>query len=120
MPDIAPNIEIGTLKTASLAGWGISNVSGNKISKFFSELTIGACRLVFNFDSDAHICTIGDNSSKCIGLPGVPLTITKEGDPVLIGIAHFVYENDCISQNPTVFTSVQNSIEWILSKVCVE
>lgn len=92
----------------------------NKKNKFFTELTIETCRNDFNFENDAHICTTADKSSECFGLPGAPLTITEEGDPVLIGIAHFVDENDCISQSPTVFTRVKKSLEWILSKACIE
>lgn len=89
-----------------------------RIDLQFLELTFKPCVKFFKFESCKHICTTeGNNTSNCFGQPGTPLTVRDGKDDVLVGIAHYVHEDGCLLNFPTVFTKIADYMVWINSTI---
>jgi len=115
----------GHLATAS--GWGRFS-SANVISEFLrfvqlNVITEAACRIRFpTIIQPSTICTAGsaangNNVGVCNGDSGGPLTIQRQDQSVLIGIASFVSGLGCESGWPSGFARVTSFVPWFNARM---
>lgn len=107
---------------ATVSGWGrfsddnswVSDVLRFTVNEVKSN---SACFDIFgNFVIDSTLCTItrATRSGTCHGDSGGPLTVTRNGKPVLIGVVSFVALAGCQLDYPTGFARVTYFYDWIV------
>eukprot|EP01134_Creolimax_fragrantissima_P002886 CFRG2886T1 len=109
---------------ASLAGWGLTETSGNVASETLLALDVEIqdrrfCSVygppIPRPLPSSMICNVGvAGRGTCSGDSGGPLFISKEN--IQLGITSFG-SNDCASGSPIVFTDARSFIEWIESRI---
>ncbi|CRL05097.1 CLUMA_CG018152, isoform A [Clunio marinus] len=111
----------GELATGS--GWGRFG-SANVISEFLryvqlNVITNAACRIRFpGIIVDSTICTSGDGIvGACNGDSGGPLTVQRNGESMLIGVASFVSGLGCESGWPTGWARVTSFVPWFRARM---
>lgn len=88
---------------ATVSGWGKSDdgrASPSLRSVSGEVMSNDVCRKIYDFMFDGLICfeTGGGTRGACFGDSGGPLSIEKNGEPILIGVANFVAHRDCKSR----------------------
>ncbi|XP_075976585.1 chymotrypsin-1-like [Anticarsia gemmatalis] len=102
-------------ETATASGYG-STGNGPPGSLNWVNLRVipnNECRKVFPSVQPSNICTSGENGrSTCKGDSGGPIVVTRNGNPILIGLTSFGAES-CIIGAPVAFARVTSFHSWI-------
>lgn len=110
---------------ATVSGWGrfsddnswVSDVLRFTVNEVKSN---SECNAIFgDFVIDSTLCTItrSTRSGICHGDSGGPLTVTKDGKPILIGVVSFVALAGCQFDYPTGFARITYFYEWIMTNM---
>lgn len=114
-----PTIDIRDGEHGTMTLWNIIGTSGRCYNKLMlkdgRKVNDYQCECVYP-DSVSSQMMCFDFDESCYGETGAPLSIIKEGNPVLVGI--YSWHGNCIKMsNPAVFTRISSFIDWILSVI---
>lgn len=99
-----------------VSGWGIYSLSGSSGAlRYYHDkiLSYEECQTHFKeFIHNYHICLAGlDIDGPCLVDFGVPMTVEKDGEFVIIGIVGA--QESCRKSTPSIFTKITSSDEFI-------
>ncbi|KAH8380736.1 hypothetical protein KR200_004096 [Drosophila serrata] len=116
-----PQIGIIYPTEAIASGWGSIRANGTDIYDYklrYSHMQIlshAECmeQLPEKFPFSSIICLAPSQNAPCRGDSGGPLTVSHEGDIVLLGITSYGITEDCTDEFPEVYTRVASYLNWI-------
>uniref|UniRef100_A0A2C9GVA7 Peptidase S1 domain-containing protein n=1 Tax=Anopheles dirus TaxID=7168 RepID=A0A2C9GVA7_9DIPT len=105
----------------TVAGWGQTGSSTGEIVPvrkllYFRArvITNTSCLLSFPlYLSGTNICTSTENGAACVGDEGGPVTVTENGQTLLIGVHSFGFSMGCERSWPSVHTRLTEYLTWI-------
>lgn len=118
--------DLGTTETfagelATVTGWGLFSDDTNDVSFLLrsaqnSIITNEVCRTTFGgFIISSTICmSTSGGHGACHGDNGGPLTVSRAGRPLQVGVSSFGFTAGCELGFPTAFTRVTSFGQWII------
>ncbi|KFB47104.1 hypothetical protein ZHAS_00015151 [Anopheles sinensis] len=106
---------------ATIAGWGQTGSStGEPVPVrrllFFRGRVITNTSCLVSFPlylRSTNICTSTDDGAACVGDEGGPVTVTENGQTILIGVHSYSFSWGCERGWPSVHTRVTDYLDWI-------
>ncbi|KAH8380735.1 hypothetical protein KR200_004095 [Drosophila serrata] len=116
-----PQIGIIYPTEAIASGWGSiradeTNIYDNKLRYTQMQILSHAECLEQhrkNFIISSIICLAPSQNAPCGGDSGGPLTVSHEGDIILLGITSYGFTTKCTDEFPEIYTRVASYLNWI-------
>ena len=124
--DIINSIDLAQLvddDAARIYGWGETGSGASAVLQFadVSFQTQDTCDAAWGgIVSESSVCSIDDVSAVCFGDSGGPMTVTVDGQEVLVGITSYGAadaDGNCVVGFPDVFMSPAYYFTWIAETV---
>ncbi|XP_053664058.1 transmembrane protease serine 9-like [Anopheles marshallii] len=106
---------------ATIAGWGRTGSNTGEVVPvrrllYFRARVITNTSCLISFPlylSSTNICTSTGTGAACIGDEGGPVTVTENGQTILIGVHSYGFSMGCERSWPSVHTRITEYLTWI-------
>uniref|UniRef100_A0A182TNI7 Peptidase S1 domain-containing protein n=1 Tax=Anopheles melas TaxID=34690 RepID=A0A182TNI7_9DIPT len=105
----------------TIAGWGQTGQSTGEVVPvrrllYFRARVITNTSCLVSFPlylSSRNVCTSTENGAACVGDEGGPVTVTENGQTILIAVHSYGFSMGCERSWPSVHTRVTEYLTWI-------